>query len=118
VAAVTVVSERLSADQFREALRHVVRFREQPLVTDPLASAVKRIEANPAFSQSRLLTRILVALTYQEGEFRRAEIAALDAETYAMVVTLMDAFGSGTSPRTAWEEAVASARAAELGAGA
>ena len=113
----TLVSERLSAGQFLEALRHVLRFREQPLVGDPLASAVERIEANPAFTQSRLLTRILVALTYQEGDFRRAEIAALDAETCSMVITLMDAFTSGTSTRTAWEAAVASARAAELGAG-
>ena len=113
----TVVSERLSAAQFQEALRHVVRFREQAPHGDPLASAVRRIEQNPAFAQSRLLTRILVALTYQEGEFRRAEIGALDAETFAMVITLMDAFGSETSTRTAWEAAVASARAAEHGAG-
>ena len=111
------VSELLSAAQFREALRDVVRFREQAAIADPLACAVQTIERNPAFSQSRLLTRILVALTYEQGEFRRAEIAALDAETYAMVITLMDAFGSATSPRAAWEQAVCAARAAELGAG-
>lgn len=114
----TLVSERLSAAQFQEALRHVVRFRVQSPLVDPLAAAVQRIERNPAFAQSRLLTRILVALTYDEGEFRRAEIGALDAETYAMVITLMDAFGSGTSTRSAWEAAVASARAAEQGSGA
>jgi len=37
---------------------------------------VKKIEQNPAFSQSRLLTRVLAALTYEMGEFRRAEIAS------------------------------------------
>ena len=111
-------TELLSPAQYQDALRHVVRFREQPAVADPLASAVRAIEQNPAFAQSRLLTRILVALTYEEGEFRRAEIGALDAETYAMVITLMDAFGSGTSPRSAWEQAVDSARAAEQGASA
>ena len=110
-------SEQLSAAQFQEALRQVPRYRERPAIADPLASAVTRIELNPAFAQSRLLTRILVALTYQEGEFRRAEIGALDAETFAMVITLMDAFVSGASPRAAWEQAVVSARAAELGAG-
>ena len=114
----TLVSERLSGAQFQDALRQVVRFREQPLVGDPLVSAVKLIEQNPAFAQSRLLTRILVALTYQEGVFRRAEIGALDAETFAMVITLMDAFASGSSPRSAWVGAVDSARAAEQGAGA
>ena len=70
----------------------------------------------PAFAQSRLLTRILVALTYGQGEFRRAEVAALDAGTYAMVIALMDAFGAGTTTRAAWEQAVTAARAAELDA--
>ncbi len=111
-------TELLSPAQFQEELRHVLRFREHPAIADPLASALERIEKNPAFAQSRLLTRILVALTYQEGAFRRAEIGALDAETFAMVITLMDAFASGASPHAAWEEAVASARAAESGAGA
>jgi hypothetical protein len=114
---VTVASERLSPAQFQVALRDVVRFREQLPVLDPLASVVKRIEQNPAYAQSRLLTRILVALTYEEGEFRRAELGALDAETCAMVITLMDAFGAGTSTRAAWEQAVAAARSAELAAG-
>ena len=103
--------------QFQEALRHVIRFRQQSLIADPLASAVKRIEQNPAFAQSRLLTRILDALTYQRGEFRRAELTALDAETFAMVIALMDAYAAGTSTRAHWEHAVAAARAAELVAG-
>ena len=111
-------TELLSPAQFQEELRHVLRFREHPAIADPLASALQRIESNPAFAQSRLLTRILVALTYQEGAFRRAEIGALDAETFAMVITLMDAFASGSSPRSDWEGAVDSARAAEQGAGA
>lgn len=109
-------SEQLSAAQFQEALRQVPCYRERPAIGDPLAYAVKRIELNPAFAQSRLLTRILVALTYQEGGFRRAEIGALDAETLAVVITLMDAFASGASSRAEWESAVDSARVAELGA--
>ncbi len=113
----TLVSERLSAAQFQEALRHVVRFREQLPLGDPLAAAVQRIERNPAFAQSRLLTRILVALTYEEGEFRRAELGAFDAETYSMVIGLMDAFVAGTSTRAAWEAAAPASRAADIGAG-
>jgi hypothetical protein len=54
---VTVDSERLSVAQYQEALRHVARSREQPFVGDPLASAVKLIEQNPTFAQSRLLIR-------------------------------------------------------------
>ena len=109
--------EVLSAVEFQEALRHVIRFRQQPPVADALAAVVKRIEQNPAFSQSRLLTRILGALTYGQGEFRRAEAAAFDAETLALVITLMDAHAAGTRTRAEWEQAVEAARAAELGAG-
>ena len=106
----------LSPTQYQAALRQVLRFRAQPVLADPLASAVKVIEENPAFTQSRLLTRILVGLTYGEGEFRRAEVDAMDAGTCAMAISLMDAFGAGTPGREAWEGAVASARAAELAA--
>ena len=110
-------TELLSAIQFQEELRSVIRFRQQSPIGDPLAAAVDRIERNPAFAQSRLLTRILAALTYQQGEFRRAEVTALDAETFAMVIALMDAYAAGTSPRAEWEHAVKTARVAELGAG-
>jgi hypothetical protein len=110
-------TELLSAARFQEELRHVARFRPRLPVGDPLAAAVRRIEQNPAFTQSRLLTRILAALIYQEGEFRRAEIAALDADTLAMVITLMDAHAAGTSTREEWVCAVEAARAAQLGAG-
>lgn len=109
--------EMLSAIQFQAEVRRAIRFRSQPVVGNPLAEAVKKIEQNPAFTQSRLLTRILTALTYQRGEFRRAEIAALDSETLAMVITLMDAYASGTSARDEWVRAVGAAEAAQLGAG-
>ena len=78
---------------------------------------VKKIEQNPAFTQSRLLTRILTALTYQTGEFRRAEAAALDLDTLSTVITLMDACSAGTLTREAWIHAVDSANAAQLAAG-
>jgi hypothetical protein len=109
-------SDRLSPAQYQDALREAVRFRGEPAVADPLAVALARIEKNPAFSQSRLLTRLIVSLAYGEGEFRRAEIAGLDAPTYALSIMLMDAFRAGATPRADWERAVASARAAELGA--
>ena len=109
-------TELMSAAQFRDALRLVIRFRQQAPIDDPLASTVKRIEQNPAFAQARLLTRILVALTHQRGEFRRAELGALDAETYALVIALMDAFEAGIFPREQWEQAVGAAQAAEVGA--
>jgi hypothetical protein len=110
-------TELLSATQFQEELRRGASFCPRLPVGDPLAAAVRRIEQNPAFAQSRLLTRILAALIYQEGEFRRAEIAALDADTLAMVIALMDARAAATSTREEWVCAIDAARAAQLGAG-
>ena len=111
-------TELLSAVRFQEELRRVARFfRSRLPVGDPLDAMVRKIEQNPAFTQSRLLTRILAALTYQQGEFRRAEISALDAETLAMVVTLMDVHAAGTSAREDWVRAADAAKAAQLGAG-
>jgi hypothetical protein len=106
--------ELLSIPRFLEELRRVARFRSGAPIGDPLDAAVRRIEKNPAFTQSRLLTRILAALTYQQGEFRRAEIASLDSETLAMVITLMDAHAAGTTSREEWICAVDLARAAQL----
>jgi hypothetical protein len=111
-------TELLSAARFQDELRRVARFfRSRLPVGDPLDATVRKIEQNPAFTQSRLLTRILAALTYQQGEFRRAEISALDAETLAMVITLMDVHAAGTSAREDWVRAADAANAAQLGVG-
>ena len=112
----TGVTELLSAARFQEELRRVARFRSRIQVGDPLDAAVRKITQNPAFTQSRLLARILAALTYQEGEFRRAEIAAFDSDTLNMVITLMDAHAAGTSAREEWIGAVDAVKAALLGA--
>jgi len=109
--------EFLSPIQFLQEMRHVIRFRVQQVVENPLAEAVKRIEQNPAHTQSRLLTRILAALTYQEGKFRQAELASFDAATFAMVITLMDAHTSGMFPREEWIQAVDASKAAQLAVG-
>lgn len=109
-------AELLSAARFQEELRRIARFRSSILVGDPLEAAVRKITQNPAFSQSRLLARVLAALTYEEGEFRRAELAAFDSATLAMVITLMDAHASGASSREEWIVAVDEVKAALLGA--
>ena len=109
--------ECLSAPRFLEALRHVARYGRALPVGDPLAAAVRRIENSPALAQSRLLARVLDALTYERGEFRRAEVAAFDSETLALVIALMDVHAAGTSTREEWVHAVDAANAAQLGAG-
>lgn len=111
-------TELLSPVRFQEELRRVAHFfRSRHLLGDPLDATVRKIEQNPAFAQSRLLTRILAALVYQEGEFRRAEISALDADTLAMVISLMDVHAEGTSTREEWVHAAEAAKTAQLGAG-
>ena len=111
------MSELLSVARFLEELRHVTRFRSSPPIGDPLDAAVRKIENNPAFSQSRILTRLLAALTYGLGEFRRGEIAAFDSETLTMAIALMDAQIAGTATREEWKNAVERAIAAQNGVG-
>ena len=110
-------TELLSVSRFLDELRHVTRFRSSPQIGDPLDAAVRRIENNPAFSQSRILTRLLSALAYGRGEFRRAEIAAFDSETLAVAIALMNAHTAGTSTREEWKCAVDRAIAAQDGIG-
>jgi hypothetical protein len=110
-------TELLSIARFLDELRHVTRFRASPMIGDALDAAVKRVENNPAFSQSRVLTRLLVALAYGRGEFRRAEIAAFDSETLAMAIALMNAHAAGTATREEWKCAVDRAIAAQDGVG-
>lgn len=110
-------TEVLSIPRFLEELRHVARFRRPPAIGNPLDAAVRRIERSAAFAQSRLLTRILSALAYQKGQFRRAEVSAFDAETLDIVIALMDASAAGTSSREEWICAVDLANAAQAAAG-
>ena len=105
-------TELLSAVRFQEELRRVARYRASPPIGDPLDAAVRKITQNPAFTQSRLLARVLTALTYQEGEFRRAELATFDSPTLAMVIALMDAHAAGISPREEWIRAAGEVKAA------
>lgn len=105
----------MSSLQFQDELRRVARFDLPHAGADPLAEAVQKIKDNPAFSQSRLLGRILTALTYQRGEFRRAEASALDSATLKIVIALMNENRAGTTTRDDWVNAVAAVEAAQAG---
>jgi hypothetical protein len=105
-------SDVMSIVQFQEELRRLASFEVRSAVENPLGQAVRKITDNPAFAQSRLLSRILTALTYQRGEFRRAEASALDSGTLAIVVALMDAAHAGTTARDDWISAVSASDAA------
>jgi hypothetical protein len=107
-------TELLSAARFQEELRSVARYRSSLPIGDPLEAAIKKITDNPAFTQSRLLARVLVSLAYEEGEFRRAELATFDSDTLAMVIILMDARADGTVPRDDWVRAADAVKAALL----
>ena len=105
----------MSPLEFQEELRRVARFNLRPPIENPLGDAVQKIKDNPAFSQSRLLSRILTALTYDRGEFRRAEASALDSPTLALVIALMNAARAGTTARDDWIKAVTACDAAAAG---
>jgi len=106
----------LSAVQFQEALRRAGRFCPRPVIGNPLDAAVKAVEQNPACVQSRVLTRVLAALTYQGGEFRHADVSAFDAAALTLAISLMDACAAGTSTREEWICATEAAKAAEAAA--
>ena len=109
-------NEILTAAQFQEELRRVARLDARSVAENPLAAAVLQIQTNPTFTQSRLLMRILDALTYARGEFRRAELAALDTATLRVVIALMDSLQAGTIARPKLEEAVTAAHRAQSAA--
>lgn len=109
------VSEVMSSLQFQDELLRVARFDLPHAGRDPLAEAVQTIQDNPAFAQSRLLGRLLAALTYQRGEFRRAEAAALDLPTRRVVIALINASRAGTTERDDWVNAVTAAELAQAG---
>lgn len=109
---VAAACEILSAPQFFQLLRDALRFRSQPVTLDPLLAAVTQVKLNPAFAQSGLLMRVLSALPSQTGEFRRAEVAALDASTLALVIDLMDLHVASTRSAQEWGLAIAEARRA------
>ncbi len=110
-----VVGDVMSSLQFQDELRRVARFDLPHAGDNPLAEAVQKIKDNPAFSQSRLLGRILTALTYQRGEFRRAEASALDSATRRIVIALINADRAGTTVRDDWVKAVTAVEAAQAG---
>lgn len=104
--------ELCSAPEFFALVRTAVRFRSHALTLDPLGTAVGQVTLNPHFAQSRLLMRILSALPSMTGEFRRAEVSALDSATLALVVDLIDLHLGSTRSGLEWAHAIEEARRA------
>ena len=105
--------DALSIDQFEAELRRFTQSRPIIPVADPLERAVKLIEQNPAQSRSRLLVRLLSALSGRPAEFRYAEVASLDSATISIVVQLMEARRSGGTAQEAWLRAAERASACQ-----
>ena len=92
----------LSIDQFEAELRRFSHSRPALPVADALDRALKLIERNPAQSGSRLLVRILSALSGRHAEFRYAEVASLDSGAISIVLQLMEARRSGGTAQSEW----------------
>lgn len=111
-----IAGELLSAARFQDEVRRLGRFRAPVAIAGLLDAVVSQVARNPAFTQSRLLARVLAALTYQQGEFRRAEAAAFDSDTLGMVIALIDAHAAGTYSPGDWIRAADGVKAALLAA--
>lgn len=112
----TASGELLSAVEFQGELRRAGRFCSPSPAGDPLVAVLNAVEQNPACVQSRVLTRVLAALTYQSGEFRRADVSALDTVALKLAIALMDAFVAGIPVREEWIRTADAASAAVAGA--
>jgi predicted NAD/FAD-binding protein len=104
----------LSVQQFEQELRRAARFVAQVAVADPLQALLQKIIEHPAYTESRLLTRLLAAITSQHGEFRLAEAAVFDARTLALAVGLLDMRRTGSVSDAQLRLAVDAASAAQL----
>ncbi len=103
--------------QFEDELRRVARLVPKSTLENPLGAIVDKIVQNPAYNESRLLTRLLTALTYQRGEFRLAEAAVFDTKTLALIVSLLDTRSAGSVTDSQCRLAVETADAAQLSVG-
>jgi hypothetical protein len=102
----------MSLPQFELELRRIARFHKSSPAALGLGEAVEKIKANPTLAESRLLARVLRALAFRSGEFRRAEMSGFDSTTLPIVVALMNAARDGANTRDEWMEAVELAEAA------
>lgn len=108
------VLEQQSFARFLEALRHIIRFMSDPPIENPLDAAVQRIEANPAFTQHRLLARLLSALPVRQGMFRIEEVSVFDRDILTIIQSLIHAHDAGTSPPADWQRAIDRSHAAQM----
>ena len=106
------MTDIMSLTQFQDELRRIGRLDLTEPVPNPLSAAVQKISENPALAQTRLLGRMLKALMYECGEFRRAEASAFDRTTLRLVIALMNAARAGTNTRAEWLEAIEAAESA------
>ena len=90
-----ITTELMTAGQFLEEASREAKFYQQPVVEDALSKTVIEIELSPALAQSRLLTRVLVAVARAEGGFRRADLTLLSVKALAMVDSVVQGHASG-----------------------
>ena len=99
-------ADSLAMPDFAKELRSGLTADMVAAIQDPLATAVAQIEEHPQHLQSLLLARIVSALTFGVGQFRRAELFGLDRPTRALAVALMNVRDAGSIPLAMWERAV------------
>lgn len=106
------MNDVMTLSEFQDELRRTARWHADGTLDNPLAVTLQRIRSNPAFAQSRLLARILQAVSSDSGEFRRAEVSSLDTAALRLVVALLNAARAGVHTRAEWLDAAAAAESA------
>jgi hypothetical protein len=108
-----VRSDSLSIQEFSRELRYGIPPDTIAAIGDPITAALGLIEEHPQHLQALLLARILSALTFGAGTFRKAEVFGLDRPARALAVALENVRTAGSVPNAVWESAVDAAGAAQ-----
>jgi hypothetical protein len=87
-----------------------------PRSPDLLVVALARVAASPATMRSRVLGRLLVALSRDEGDFGSTDIYALDGETLGLAAELVEGRLNGWYSQRDWDEFCTVIEAIDAGA--
>lgn len=103
-------ADDLSLTQFELELSRFAHSRKGEPRDDALGHVIGLVKENPFHARSRLLARILSALSGMQASFRPAEVGSLDASTIALVQQLIVLRRAGTVSAETWVSAADTTR--------
>jgi len=103
-------ADDLSLAQFEQELSRFAHSRKSEPKDDALGHVIGLVKENPSHARSRLLARILSALSGMQASFRPAEVGSLDSSTIGLVQQLIVLRRTGTVKPETWTSAADTTR--------